>query len=139
LTTVDRIRGWADSLRRETLALWFAMRDARTPFVAKAFATLVIAYALSPIDLIPDFIPVLGYVDELLLLPLAIRLLIRLVPEQVMSQSRAKAAAWLASGQRAPSSRLGAIIVIAVWVVIAWWLIAVFATALGFGLSSPRA
>jgi uncharacterized membrane protein YkvA (DUF1232 family) len=128
---LDRVRGWADALRQETVALWFAVRDPRTPLAAKVLAGVVIAYALSPIDLIPDFIPVLGYLDELLLLPLAIWLVVKLVPEEVLKQSRAKAREWFAAGQRAPRSRLGALIVVVVWVVILWWLIAVFAPSLG--------
>jgi uncharacterized membrane protein YkvA (DUF1232 family) len=131
MSFLDRVRGWANTLRRETVALWFAVSDPRTPLAAKVLASVVLAYALSPIDLIPDFIPILGYLDELLLLPLAIWLVIKLVPEEVLTQSRAKAQEWLAAGQRAPRSRTGAVIVIAVWVVILWWLIAVFAPSLG--------
>lgn len=131
MSFLDRIRAWAHKLREETVALWFAIRDPHTPLTAKLLAGAVLAYALSPIDLIPDFIPILGYLDELLLLPLAIWLVIRLVPEEVLAQSRTKAREWLAAGQRAPRSRLGAAIVIVVWAVILWWLIALFAPSLG--------
>ncbi|MGH8629165.1 MAG: YkvA family protein [Burkholderiales bacterium] len=131
MTFFDRIRGWANRLRQETVALWFAVRDPRTPLAAKVLAGAVLAYALSPIDLIPDFIPILGYLDELLLLPLALWLVIRLVPAEVLAQSRARAVEWLAAGQQTPRSRIGAVIVISVWVVVLWWLIAVFAPSLG--------
>jgi uncharacterized membrane protein YkvA (DUF1232 family) len=69
---VASLRDWASALKRQTLTLYYATRDARTPWYAKAVAGLIVAYAISPIDLIPDFIPVLGYLDELVLLPLAI-------------------------------------------------------------------
>jgi uncharacterized membrane protein YkvA (DUF1232 family) len=128
---LDRIRAWASGLKRETVVLWFAVRDPQTPFAAKVMAWAILAYALSPIDLIPDFIPILGYVDELLLLPLAIWGVIRLVPAEIMARSRARAEQWLAAGQSAPTSRLGAVLVVAVWVVIVWWLIALLAPSLG--------
>ena len=131
MSFLARVRSWANALRQETVALWFAVRDPRTPLAAKLLAGAVLAYALSPIDLIPDFIPILGYLDELLLLPPAIWLVIRLVPAEVLAQSRAKAADWLAAGQQTPRSRIGAVIVISVWVMILWWLIAVFAPSLG--------
>ncbi|HWQ38676.1 MAG TPA: YkvA family protein [Burkholderiales bacterium] len=135
----DRIKARAALLKRDVLALWFAVRDPRTPWSARALALLVVTYALSPIDLIPDFIPVLGYVDELLLLPLAIWAIFKLVPREVLAQSRAMAEDWLASGRRPPRSRVGAVLVIAVWVVLVWWLIALFAPSLGFVLNSNRA
>ena len=79
----DRGCAWAAALTREVIALWFASRDPRTPLAAKVLALLVVAYALSPIDLIPDFIPVLGYLDEVVLLPGAIYLILKLIPAQV--------------------------------------------------------
>ena len=99
-----------------------AARDPRTPWYAKAFALLIAAYALSPIDLIPDFIPVLGYLDEVVLLPLAILLAVRLVPAEVMAEHRAAALA----AQREPVSRAGGALVVALWLLAAgallWWL-----------------
>ena len=79
------------ALKRSTVALYFAARDPRTPWYAKALVVLVVGYAVSPIDLIPDFIPVLGYLDDLVLLPVGIAIAIRLVPEEVMTESRARA------------------------------------------------
>ncbi len=81
----------ARDLKRTITALYFAVLDAKTPWYAKAFAILVIAYALSPIDLIPDFIPVLGYVDDLILLPIGIWFAIRLIPPQIMVEARQRA------------------------------------------------
>lgn len=127
----EQLRNGVARLRHETVALWFAIRDPRTPLAPKVLAVLIVAYALSPIDLIPDFIPVLGYLDELLLLPGLIWLVIRMVPAQVMEDSRAKAAERFATGQGMPRSRLGAVLVVAIWVMLVWWLISIFAKSLG--------
>jgi len=84
---VASLPDWASALKRQTLTLYYATRDARTPWYAKAVAGLIVAYAISPIDLIPDFIPVLGYLDELVLLPLAIAFALRLIPERVLADA----------------------------------------------------
>jgi uncharacterized membrane protein YkvA (DUF1232 family) len=112
---VDRLKAWARGLKRDTLALYFAARDPRTPWYAKAVAGAVVAYALSPFDLIPDFIPVIGYLDDLIVVPLGIALVIKLVPASVMVDCRERAQAF--DGK--PISRVGAAIVIAVWLAIA--------------------
>ena len=85
----ERMRHWARRIKRDGVTLWFACRDARTPMAVKALCVLVVAYALSPIDLIPDFIPVLGYLDDVLLLPGLIWLAVRLLPPAVLDDSRA--------------------------------------------------
>ena len=117
----QRIKDWARAIRRDVHALWLAARDPRTPWYAKAFALAVAAYALSPIDLIPDFVPVLGYLDEVILLPPAILLAVRLVPPELMAEHRAAAA----SAEGKPVSRAGAAFVVALWVAAAvglvWW------------------
>jgi uncharacterized membrane protein YkvA (DUF1232 family) len=110
-------------LKGETYALYLAARDPRVPFAAKAVTALVVAYALSPIDLIPDFIPVLGYLDDLLLLPLGIALAIRLVPSDVLAECRAEAQRRFAQG--GPKSRAGAAIVVTLWLLAALWIAAV--------------
>ena len=107
-----RLAQWAHALKRESLALYYAARDARTPWYAKLLAGAIVAYALSPIDLIPDFIPVLGYLDELLLLPAAIWLALRLVPEQVLAEARQRAEATL----ERPTSRVAAVVIVTVWI-----------------------
>lgn len=89
---LDRVKQWARDLKRDIVALWLAARDRRTPWHAKAVAGVVAAYAFSPIALIPDFIPVLGYLDDLIVLPLGIALAIRLIPPELMSQFRKEAA-----------------------------------------------
>ena len=108
---ISKAKIWAKSLKRDIVALWFAARDPRVPWHAKTVAGTVAAYALSPIDLIPDFIPVLGYLDDLLIVPLGIMLAIRLVPVEVMIELRTEAAKRIEH----PSSRLGMIFILAVW------------------------
>jgi uncharacterized membrane protein YkvA (DUF1232 family) len=121
MTRSGRIGEWARSLRRDAVALWLAARDARTPWYAKTAAAFVAAYALSPFDLIPDFIPVLGYLDDLLIVPLGIWIAVRLVPAPLMQEFRAQAA----KRESEPTSRAGAAIVIAIWIAAAalllWW------------------
>jgi uncharacterized membrane protein YkvA (DUF1232 family) len=117
---LQRIKKWAHAIRRDVHALWLAARDPRTPWYAKAFALAIAAYALSPIDLIPDFIPVIGYLDEVILIPLAIMLAVRLVPPELMAEHRA------AEAERKPVSRAGTAFIVAVWLLAAaalmWWL-----------------
>ncbi|BCG25280.1 hypothetical protein TUM18999_34710 [Pseudomonas tohonis] len=116
----ERIRRWARALKRDVHALWIAARDSRTPWQAKALALVVAAYALSPIDLIPDFIPVLGYLDDLLIVPLGIWLVIRLIPPELMEEYRRAAAV---ATQR-PSSRVAAALIVALWLALALGLLA---------------
>ena len=110
-----RLKGWARVIRRDVLAVWLAARDPRTPWYARALALAVAAYALSPIDLIPDVIPVLGYLDDLILVPLGILAVVALVPKGVMAECRVRAEAAAAR----PVSRAGATFVVAVWVLLA--------------------
>ena len=102
------------ALRRETLALYLAARDPRTPWYARLVVAAVAAYALSPIDLIPDFIPVLGLLDDAVLLPLGIAFALRLIPEDVIAECRASATAAFAAGR--PVSRSAALAIVAVWI-----------------------
>ena len=125
------LKEWVNRLKRDTVALWFACRDRRTPWGVRIFGFLIVAYALSPIDLIPDFIPVVGYLDELILIPAGLWVLLRLIPQQILSECRCKAGEWLASGSARPHSSLGAAMVIVIWIMIAWWLVSFFATPLG--------
>jgi uncharacterized membrane protein YkvA (DUF1232 family) len=106
-----RLKDWARAIKRDVLALWIAARDPRTPLLAKAVAAAVAAYALSPIDLIPDFIPVLGYLDDLLILPLGIALAVWLIPAPLLAEYREKAA--LRSGR--PTSRIAATLIVVAW------------------------
>src|SRR6476620_3180105 len=99
VTVLESWRARARALKRDTYALYLAARDPRTPWYARALAVLILAYAFSPIDLIPDFIPVLGYLDDLLLVPLGLALLARLVPAEVMADARARASVELATNR----------------------------------------
>ncbi|MDR7296330.1 uncharacterized membrane protein YkvA (DUF1232 family) [Pelomonas aquatica] len=108
-------RAWARRLKRDALTLWFARTDPATPWAAKLLAALVVAYALSPIDLIPDFIPVLGYLDDVLLLPALIWLALRLLPPAVVQASRARAEQWMAEAGARPRSLVGGIVIVLVW------------------------
>lgn len=127
MSVVVRIRNWASKLKRDGLTLWFASRHPRTPWHAKAICVLVVAYALSPIDLIPDFIPVIGYIDDLILLPGLIWLALRLIPPPVLAESRHLAEQWIQNRQARPSSWFGASVIVAVWVgaacAIGYWLL----------------
>jgi uncharacterized membrane protein YkvA (DUF1232 family) len=115
------IRAWARSIKRDVAALWLAARDPRTPWSAKTLAACVAAYALSPIDLIPDFIPVIGYLDDLIILPLGILAAVKLIPPRLMAEYRAAAEMPL----EAPASRVAAAFIVCVWIVAlglgSWW------------------
>jgi uncharacterized membrane protein YkvA (DUF1232 family) len=112
---IARLKERASALNREVYALYIAGRDPRVPWYARIFMGLVLAYALSPIDLIPDFIPVLGYLDDLVIVPLGIAISLKMIPAQVMTEARKKAAEAFRQGK--PSSRAGAILIILIWVI----------------------
>lgn len=119
---MNDLRSRARALKRETYALYFACRDPRTPWYAKVFAGAVVAYALSPLDLIPDFVPVLGYLDDVVLVPLGILLAMKMVPAPVLAECRATAAA---TAER-PTSAKAAVVIVAIWVlaaVLAGWMV----------------
>lgn len=122
----EQVRTWARRIKRDSMTLWFAYRDARTPFAVKLLCVFVVAYALSPIDLIPDFVPVLGYLDEALLLPGLIWLAVKLLPTVVLEDSRTRAEDWMAEQGRKPISKAGAVLVLLVWLLAGyglwlWW------------------
>jgi uncharacterized membrane protein YkvA (DUF1232 family) len=119
----EKLKAWARRIKRDGVTLWFAGKHPRTPWYAKALGVFVVAYALSPIDLIPDFIPVLGYVDDVLLLPVLIWLTIKLLPADVVAECRLRADEWMREKGAKPRSRLGAILIVAIWIsfgVAAW-------------------
>jgi uncharacterized membrane protein YkvA (DUF1232 family) len=113
-----RLRDRARALQRQALLVWHAARDPRLPWALRLLALAVAAYAFSPIDLIPDFIPVLGLLDDLVLVPLGIALVVRLMPEAVLADARRSAEA---SMQR-PVSWIAALALGAVWLLVLWWL-----------------
>jgi uncharacterized membrane protein YkvA (DUF1232 family) len=109
---LERLRDWARTIKRDVHALYLAARDPRVPWYAKAVALAVAAYALSPIDLIPDFIPVIGYLDDFIIVPLGIVLAVRLIPPEVLAEHRATANEL---GKR-PTSLTAAVVIVAVWI-----------------------
>jgi uncharacterized membrane protein YkvA (DUF1232 family) len=120
---IARLRGWAKRLKREAYVVWLAARDPRTPLAAKVVALAVTAYAFSPFDLIPDFIPVLGLLDDLILVPFGLWVALQLIPPEILAEHRPAAEAAAAR----PVSRVGAAAVVGVWVALtglaAWvWL-----------------
>jgi uncharacterized membrane protein YkvA (DUF1232 family) len=123
-------RGWARRIKRDAMTLWFAKSHPRTPWYAKALGVFVVAYALSPIDLIPDFIPVLGYVDDVILLPALIWMTVRMLPTEVLLGCRQQADDWMANTGQKPRSVAGGVVVVAIWIVVVmallWWLNARF-------------
>ena len=119
---LERMTGWARRIKTDVVALYIAARDPRTPWGAKAMAAAVAAYALSPIDLIPDFIPILGYLDDLVLLPVGIYLILKLVPAPVLRESRAEAETWIAQRRPLPKSIGAAVVIMLLWVVLFWAL-----------------
>jgi uncharacterized membrane protein YkvA (DUF1232 family) len=118
---------WREKARQlnvETYTLYFAYRDPRTPWYAKGFTALIVAYAFSPIDLIPDFIPVLGYLDDLIIIPLGVMIALKLIPPPVIAESRAKATEFLGSSK--PQYKIMAIVIIGIWIAVlflAGWII----------------
>jgi len=120
MSRAARLREWARGVKRNVLTLWFCMRHPRTPLAAKLLAALVVGYALSPIDLIPDFIPVLGYLDDVILVPLGVLLAMRMIPADVWSECQACAEQWSRERRGKPRSRVGAMLVVGLWIVFAY-------------------
>lgn len=114
---LDNFKKRMGHLKSETYALYFAARHPGTPWYAKLFVAGVVAYAFSPIDLIPDFVPVLGYLDDLLLIPLGITIALKLIPPSVLSECRARAREAMESGQ--PGNRVAAVVIIGIWLLLA--------------------
>jgi uncharacterized membrane protein YkvA (DUF1232 family) len=120
---IDRLKQWARTIKRDIAVLWLAARHPDVPWPAKAIAAATVAYALSPIDLIPDFVPVLGYLDVLIIVPVGILLAMRLIPASLLAELRARASEI----GRLPTSKAGMATIIVVWLLGAaafgWWLV----------------
>ena len=120
-----RLKTWIDKLKQEVIALWFAYRHPDTPWYAKLWAALVVAYAFSPIDLIPDFIPIIGFLDDLILVPAGIWIALKLIPPHALERGRQQANDWLAAKREAPRNNAMAIVIGLIWavsaVLIGWW------------------
>jgi uncharacterized membrane protein YkvA (DUF1232 family) len=109
----ERLKQKSRHLKIEIYALYLAYRDPRVPWYAKAFVALVVGYAFSPIDLIPDFIPVLGYLDDLFLIPLGVAVALKMIPKTVLEECREKAQKIMQQGR--PVNRMAAVVIIAIW------------------------
>lgn len=133
MSAVRRLEGRARQLKTETYALYLAYRDPRVPWYAKVVAAAVVAYAFSPIDLVPDFIPVLGYLDDLVLVPLGIALALKMIPHEVLERCRERARAELDQDKAAgrPVNWLAAGIIIGLWLVVAALLVVLMWRAIG--------
>ena len=116
---IARMKQWARGIKRDVVTVYFAARDPQAPMGVRILAAVVAAYALSPIDLIPDFIPVLGYLDDLIVVPLGLLLVMRLIPDEVLANARAKADTLLAK----PRSLLAAACFVLIWLVLGFYLV----------------
>ena len=126
---IEKWKQQVSKLKFETYALYLAYQDPRVPMYARIFAGCVVGYAFSPIDLIPDFIPIFGYLDDLILIPVGIKIALSMIPEDVMNESRAKAQEVIRQGK--PVSRPAAIIIILIWLFFAAISIALIIKAFG--------
>lgn len=119
---LQTLRRWARLLKGDVLMLWFAWRHPQTPLYARIFTALVVAYAFSPIDLIPDFIPVLGLLDDALLLPIGIWLAVKMLPAPVVAECRQQAQVWLDARRPKPQNYHAAAVIVTLWILCAWLL-----------------
>lgn len=117
----ERWKQRAAQLKLEVYSLYLAYRDPRVPWGAKLFAAVVVGYAFSPIDLIPDFIPLLGYLDDLLLIPLGVSLALKMIPPDVLAECREQARVEMQKGK--PVNKAAAAVIIGIWVLIASWMV----------------
>jgi len=115
---LDRFKTWIARMKRELITLWFAYRHQDTPWYAKVVAAVVVGYAFSPIDLIPDFIPIIGLLDDALLVPLGIWIAVKLIPQSAYAAAREQARAWLADEHERPRNRFAAAAIVIVWIVV---------------------
>ncbi|PJG67912.1 YkvA family protein [Acinetobacter seifertii] len=119
MSWVQSLKEWAKRLRKQIVMLWFASRHPQMPWLPKVIAVVAVAYAFSPIDLIPDFIPILGFVDDAIILPILIWLVLRFTPEQVIFDAEQQANEWLEEHEKAPRNYLVAVLIILIWITLA--------------------
>ncbi|MFJ8244454.1 YkvA family protein [Peribacillus asahii] len=118
---MEKIKAWAKNLKRQIFILYFAYRDERVPWYVKVFTACVVAYAFSPIDLIPDFIPILGYLDDVIIIPLGIMFALKMIRKDVISDCEVRADEMIKNGK--PKNWLVASLIILIWIVFILWLI----------------
>lgn len=116
----EKIKQWAKSLKQDVLALWFCQKHPDMPLAAKVLAIFVVAYAFSPIDLIPDFVPVLGYLDDVIIVPIGIFFTLKLVPEHVITDGRLQARQWIEQNHGKPQNWGVAALIVLVWLFLAY-------------------
>lgn len=119
---VEQIKKWAKELKKEVLTLWFCQKHLDIPLLAKVLSILVVAYAFSPIDLIPDFIPVLGFLDDIIIVPIGIYFVLKLIPEHVINESREKANQWIEENNTKPKNWFVAAIIGVIWLLFLVWM-----------------
>ncbi|MCZ0875191.1 MULTISPECIES: YkvA family protein [Peribacillus] len=117
----DKIKIWARSLKRQIFILYFACKDERVPWHAKVFTACVVAYAFSPIDIIPDFIPILGYLDDVILVPIGIMIALKMIPKSVLTDCEVKAEEMMKKGK--PKNWIVGSLIVMIWVFIIIWAI----------------
>ncbi|MGE7596412.1 YkvA family protein [Peribacillus frigoritolerans] len=117
----DKIKTWARSLKRQIFILYFACKDERVPWHAKVFTACVVAYAFSPIDIIPDFIPILGYLDDVILVPIGIMIALKMIPKNVLTDCEVKAEEMMKKGK--PKNWIVGSLIVMIWVLIIIWAI----------------
>ena len=117
---MEKIKAWAKNLKRQLFILYFAYRDERIPWYVKLFTACIVAYAFSPIDLIPDFIPILGYLDDVIILPLGIMFALKMIPQDVISDCEVKANEMMKNGK--PKNWIVGSLIIFIWSVIILWI-----------------
>jgi uncharacterized membrane protein YkvA (DUF1232 family) len=120
MRTLNRLKNYAQKLKKDIFVLYLSYKDSRTPIVAKVVAICVVAYAFSPIDLIPDFIPILGYLDDLILVPLGISLALKLIPDYIIDENRKMAEHNQKNGK--PTNWFVGILFIIIWILLAVWV-----------------
>ncbi|MFJ8235313.1 YkvA family protein [Ureibacillus sp. NPDC094379] len=120
---MEKIKAWAKNLKQQTFVLYFAYKDDRVPWYAKVFTACVVAYAFSPIDLIPDFIPILGYLDDIILIPLGIMLALKMIPKNVIVECQIKAEERMNNGK--PKNWIVGSLIVLLWFIIFLWIMSV--------------
>ncbi len=119
MSWVQSIKEWAKRLKKQIIMLWFASRHPQMPWLPKIIAVVAVAYAFSPIDLIPDFIPILGFIDDAVILPILIWLAVRFTPQQVIFDAEQQAKEWLDEHEKRPKNYLVAVLIILIWLTLA--------------------
>ena len=120
LSTLQKLKTWAKNLKKQLLVLYLAYRDERVSWYAKLFTMLVVAYAFSPIDFIPDFIPILGYLDDVILVPLGVSLALKLIPKEVLEDCKKKVEERQTTSK--PKNWVTGVIIIAIWILVFIWV-----------------